>query len=115
MRFLRRALTWACEQGFTVENPLQSWRPLRERPVKKRRAMPPEEVQKLLAKSPVHRRVVYATFLASGVRRSELIQLLVTDLHLDRNLLVVRPEISKTAKLRAFSCPKGWWTRCGNT
>ena len=107
MRFLRRALAWACEQGFATENPLQSWRPLRERPVKKRRAMLPDEVQKLLVKSPVHRRVVYATFLAAGVRRSELMQLLITDLHLDRNLLIVRPEISKTGKLRRIFLPQG--------
>jgi integrase len=104
---LQRLLTWAVKQGLIAHNPLTGWQPLREVPRRKRRSMLPEEVRALLAAAPVHRRIVYAVFLATGVRRSELLQLERSDLDLEHGLLIVRPELTKSGKGRRVFLPQG--------
>jgi integrase len=107
VRYLRHVLAWALDQELIPANPLAKWKPLREKPIRQRRALAPGEVQRLLAVAPLHRRVVWAVFLAGGVRRSELIQLLIGDLDLDHSILIIRPEVSKTGKLRRIFFPEG--------
>jgi len=104
---LNRMLNWAEKQGIIPGNPIGDWQPLREVPRRKRRAMLPEEVRQLLAVAPIHRRIVYAMFLASGVRRGELLQLERSDLDLERGMLVVRPELTKSGKGRRVFLPRG--------
>lgn len=69
--------------------------------------MSPDEVKALLAVAPLHRRLVYAVFLATGVRRGELLQLERSDLDLERGILVVRAELTKSGKDRRAYLPQG--------
>jgi len=106
---LRRMLGWAVRREWAglTKNPLNPWRPLKEVRKHKRRAMTPDEAETLLQKSPVHRKIIWAVALASGLRRSELIQIQVSDFHADRALLIVRPEISKSSRRRVVPIPHG--------
>jgi len=103
----KRMLTWAEKQGLIATNPIAKWQPLREVQRRKRRSMLPDEVKTLLAVAPLHRRVAYAVFVASGVRRGELIQLERDDLDLKRGVLVLRPELTKSGKGRRVFLPQG--------
>jgi integrase len=107
VRYLRVMLAYAVDEDLLAGNPLARWRPLKEQTRRKRRAMTPQEVQRLLAVAPLHRRVVWAVFLSAGIRCSELIQLLIGDLDLGQGILIVRPEVSKTGKLRRIFLPEG--------
>src|SRR5262249_52396783 len=107
VRYLRVMLAYAVDEDLLAGNPWAKWRPLKEQARRKRRAMTPQEVQRLLAIAPLHRRVVWAVFLSAGIRRSELIQLLIADLDLEQGILIVPPEVSKTGKLRRIFLPEG--------
>ena len=102
---LRRMLGWAVQRELIPENPLRRWRPMKDQPTKKRRAMRPEEVQKLLKVAPLWRRMLFMVMLASGIRKSEARQLRIADLDGERNSLRVRPEIAKTGRGRIIPLP----------
>jgi integrase len=102
---LRRMLGWAVQRELIPENPLRRWKPMKDQPRKKRRAMRPEEVQKLLKAAPLWRRMLYMVLLASGLRKGEARQLRISDLDAERNLLRVRPEIAKTGRGRTIPLP----------
>ena len=102
---LRRMLGWATQRELIPDNPLRLWKPMKDQPRKKRRAMRPEEVQKLLKIAPVWRRMLYMTMLASGIRKGEAIQLKISDLDTEQYLLHVRPEIAKTGRGRTIPLP----------
>lgn len=107
VRYLRTALAWAAEHGLIPANPLRAWKPVREHAVRQRRALDEDEARRLLAASPPHRRVVWATMLATGVRRGEAIALRIDDLDPTRGTLTVRAEVSKTGKVRRIFLPAG--------
>ena len=102
---LRRMLGWAVQRELIPENPLRRWKAMKDTPTKKRRAMRPEEVQKLLKVAPLWRRMLYMVMLASGIRKGEARQLIIADLDTERNLLRVRPEIAKTGRGRIIPLP----------
>ena len=102
---LRRMLGWAVQRELIPENPLRRWKPMKDQPTKRRRAMPPDEVQKLLKAAPLWRRMLYMVMLASGIRKGEARQLIIADLDTERNLLRVRPEIAKTGRGRTIPLP----------
>ena len=102
---LRRMLGWAVQRELIPENPLRRWKPMKDHPRRKRRAMRPEEVQKLLKVAPLWRRMLYMTMLASGIRKGEAIQLKISDLDAEEYLLRVRPEIAKTGRGRTIPLP----------
>ena len=102
---LRRMLGWAVQRELIPENPLRRWKPMKDQPTKKRRAMRSDEVQKLLKVAPLWRRMLYMVMLASGIRKGEARQLIIADLDTERNLLRVRPEIAKTGRGRTIPLP----------
>ena len=102
---LRRMLGWAVQRELIPENPLHRWKPMKDQPRRKRRAMRPDEVQKLLKVAPMWRRMLYMVMLASGIRKSEARQLKISDLDTEQNLLQVRPEIAKTGRGRTIPLP----------
>ena len=103
---LRRMLHWAVQRQRIAENPLQLWKPIKDKPRKKRRALTPDEVPKLLAAAPVERRMLYMLMLATGLRRGEAIQLQITDLDFDNYQVTVRPEIAKSGRGRTIPVPR---------
>ena len=102
---LRRMLGWAVQRELIPENPLRRWKAMKDQPKRRRRAMRPDEVQKLLKAAPLWRRMLYMVMLASGIRKGEARQLIIADLDTERNLLRVRPEIAKTGRGRTIPLP----------
>jgi hypothetical protein len=59
IRYLKKVMDYAVDEELVPSNPLAKWRPLKEKARRKRRAMTPQEVQRLLAVAPLHRQVVW--------------------------------------------------------
>lgn len=109
MAIMRRMLQYAVdrESPGVARNLLIRWRPLREVPQKKRRALTSDEVQRLFEIAPVHRRMIWAVALATGQRRKELVLMQIEDYHPDHRLVVVRPEVAKNGRKRVVKIPEG--------
>lgn len=69
------------DRDYLEENPLRKLKKINTDPVKKRRALTPEEISRLLAHCLPERRLLYESALCTGLRANELRQL--TSLHLD--------------------------------
>jgi integrase len=74
---------WAVERGYLDDDPLKRLSAYDTSPQSYRRAMSPEEVQRLLQVAPPYRRLVYQVALYSGLRAKELRSLKVRDLNQD--------------------------------
>ncbi|MGE0536742.1 MAG: tyrosine-type recombinase/integrase [Pirellulales bacterium] len=105
---LRRMLRWGVSREWDglPRDPLRNWQPLKETP-RKRRALTPEEIARLLETAPVHRRLLWATMIATGIRRSEAIGMQIDDFDAERSLIVVRPEHAKSGRQRVIPIPRG--------
>jgi integrase len=94
-------LNWLQRQGMSRENPLKCvGRVDTSLTPQFRRALSPQEAQRLLAAAPSFRAVVYLVLLETGLRRSELQQLVWADFELDTPspFVRVRASITKTKK-----------------
>jgi integrase len=94
-------LNWLKKQRIIRENPLHGVERVDTRLTPQfRRALTPDEAQKLLAAAPPTRAVVYLVLLETGLRRSELSQLVLGDFDLDSPTpcVHVRASITKTKK-----------------
>jgi integrase len=101
---LKTMLSWAEQTERIAENPIRHVRMLRKDPVKVRRALSEEEITDLLdASSPAYR-LLWRTFLETGLRRGELAALRWTDLDLDGDcgMMHVRAEVTKTRRARTI-------------
>lgn len=74
---------WMRRSRMVTQNPLEFVDPVKLTPKQFRRALSPEQAQKLLAVAPRRRAVVYLTALQTGLRRNELKQLTAGDFALD--------------------------------
>lgn len=72
---------WCVKRDYLSQHPLQALGAIDATPQTTRRALTPEEIQRLLTHCAPHRRVLYATAMATGLRAGELRQL--TPAHLD--------------------------------
>lgn len=94
-------LNWLKKQRIIRENPLHGVERVDTRLTTQfRRALTPDEAQKLLAAAPPTRAVVYLVLLETGLRRSELNQLVWGDFDFDAPTpcVRVRASITKTKK-----------------
>ena len=89
---------WAVQRGYMLELPLRGMAPFAKKARSVRRALTPEEIQKLLMVAPPHRQLVYEVALCSGLRAGELSALRVSDLDVARNGLLLREECTKNRK-----------------
>lgn len=92
---------WMKKQRLIAENPLFGVERVDTRLTPQfRRALKPDEAQKLLRAAPPTRAVVYLVLLETGLRRSELNQLVFGDFDLDspNPCVHVRASITKTKK-----------------
>lgn len=105
---LKRMFHWAVRQEWMglLRNPLETWEPLKETP-RRRPALKEREIQQLLRAAPVHRRMIWAVMLATGLRRSEAIALEQSDFHRQRSTIMVRAELTKSARTRIIPIPMG--------
>lgn len=86
---------WCVERGFLIENPLKGLRPFDKKPKTKRRAMSPDEIQKLLANCKPERRLLYEVALCSGLRANELRSLRKKHLDAERGGLILEADWTK--------------------
>jgi len=75
---------WCVKRGYLMDDPLKNFIPFDKTPQSIRRAMTVEEIGKLLAVAPEHRRLLYEVALCSGLRAGELRSLSVDDLDMER-------------------------------
>lgn len=78
---LQALCTWCVKREYLYVNPLQALGAIDASPQVIRRLLTPKEIRLLLATCPPHRRMLYATAMATGLRAGELRQL--TPAHLD--------------------------------
>lgn len=109
---LRSMLKWAAERNLVASNPIANVKPLKVQKkdkAKVRRALTPEEVERLLdpKNSPRGQDLIWAMFLGTGLRKNELSELLWTDIRFDHQpaLLTVRSEISKNGEEDVLPLP----------
>jgi integrase len=98
---------WLVEQGFAVENPFASLKPVKlpPRDSQFRRSLSFAEMGRLLAVAPPHRRLVYLVAAYTGLRRKEMMNLRWADLHLDGEAPFVRVPASISKNRRSASLP----------
>jgi len=102
---LKTMLNWGVTSGVIAENPIRHVKQLPKRPVKVRRAMCEEEIERLLAVSSPRFRLVFKTLLETGLRFGELASLRWRDLDLTKGAITVRAEVTKTHKGRTIPIP----------
>lgn len=96
---LRTMLNWAVGRKRIGSNPLRTITNLPEEP-KQARALLPEEVHRLLETSTPHYRDIWYAYLATGLRKMELANLLFSDIDWDGREIVVRAQSAKNRRER---------------
>ena len=97
---------WMRKQRLVRDNPLLGVERVDTRLTPQfRRALTPEEAQKLLSAAPPTRAVVYLVLLETGLRRSELNQLVWGDFDFDSSTPCVRVRASITKTKKEASIP----------
>ncbi|MBN2130873.1 MAG: tyrosine-type recombinase/integrase [Sedimentisphaerales bacterium] len=86
---------WCVDRGYLDDNPLRRLGKFDISPRDTRRPMTVEEVSRLLKVAPPHRRLLYETALASGLRAGELRSLTVAHLDLARGGLYLEARWTK--------------------
>ena len=81
---LRAFCLWCVERGYLDLNPLKNLRAFDRTPQTQRRALTADEIERLLQAAPSHRRLLYQTALATGLRATELRHLTLRHLDLER-------------------------------
>jgi len=99
---------WLIQRRLITVNPLDSIK-LRHPEYKDKRALEPEEIQKIFAAVALHSQnplmlrrntAMVALLFFCGLRLSEFISLKVTDVDMEKQMLTVRAETSKSKKTR---------------
>jgi integrase len=98
---LNNMLNKGVEWGRIGSNPLAGLKPLRhDKPVKQRRSLNVEEIDRLFANSPAYLLPAWRTFACTGLRLKELADLRFSDIDVERQTLTVRAEVAKSKKAR---------------
>ena len=100
-------LRWLVVQGLARENPLQHVQRIdtRGRSKQFRRALTRDELGRLLAVAPPHRRIVYLTAAFTGLRRAELSSLRWSDVELVPGSACIRVRASMSKNRKAAVLP----------
>ena len=82
-------------------NPIAGIKPLRhDKPKKKRRSLLLAELQSILDASPDYLRPVWLTYMSTGIRRSELVELTFKDIDFQRKMLIIPASLAKNHQER---------------
>ena len=98
---------WCKRHGYRDKNPLDGLAPFDTTPQTIRRAMTPEEIERLLKACAPHRKLLYQTALLSGLRKNELRNLTIEHLDQQDRGLHLDPAWTKNRKPGFQSLP-GW-------
>jgi len=108
---LKSFCRWAVQRGYLAADPLMGLAPFNTTPETTRRAMTDDEVKRLLASAPEHRRLLYEVALTTGLRAGELRSLTTDDLDTDGCGLILHPEWTKNRKRGFQALPSALVTR----
>lgn len=100
---LSTSLNWAAsaEGGRIIHaNPVVAVKPLPKKPTKERRALTVDEILLIFDAAPDYLRPALQLYLQTGIRRTELVSLLFDDVDLQRKLITIRAENTKSKKQR---------------
>jgi integrase/recombinase XerC len=97
---------WCVERGYLEADPLKKFKGFDTTPKTQRRAMTREEIQRLLAVAPRHRRLLYEVALMSGLRGNELRQLSPDHLDLGECGLHLEAKWTKNRKQQFLPLPR---------
>ena len=95
---LKAFCDWCVNRGCLEENPLKCLQRFDATPATQRRALTPEEIQRLLAAVPAGRRRLYGAACTTGLRAGELRALRVKHLDIERGCLLLEAEWTKNRK-----------------
>jgi integrase len=95
---LKSFCRWCVTRNYLAGNPLKALQRFNTTPQTVRRALTPEEVQKIYAAAPEHRALLYEVAIVSGLRRGELRALSVDDLDVTNCGLRLHAEWTKNRK-----------------
>ena len=98
---------WCKRHGYLDKNPLDGLAPFDTTPQTIRRALTPEEIERLLEACAPHRKLLYQTALLSGLRKNELRNLTIEHLDQQDRGLHLDPAWTKNRKPGFQSLP-GW-------
>ncbi|MEW6359291.1 MAG: site-specific integrase [Planctomycetota bacterium] len=88
--FLKQMLKYGVERRLVGSSPIEALKPKRETDKRASRALEPEEVQLLLGHATEAMRPVWLTFLMTGMRKGELVNLRWSDVDLDQGVIHIR-------------------------
>ena len=89
---------WCVERNYLEKDPLKGLKRFDSTAQSRRRAMTPDEIQRLLQVAPPPRQLLYAVACATGLRAHELTSLQVADLDQANQGLVLDPRWTKNRK-----------------
>ena len=88
-------IKWCRSRSYIDENPLVELTEYDTEPEEEKRALTAEELRGILAVCPPHRRILYATAIATGLRANEIRQLTVHDLDVKGRELRLKKRTTK--------------------
>ena len=98
---------WCVQRGYLAEDPLKDMVPFDATPRTHRRAMTADEIARLLEACPPHRRLLYETAFATGLRANELRSLRVEHLDVEHGGLHLDAAWTKNRKAGVQPVPEG--------
>ena len=90
--------SWAMKRDYINENPLAAMASFDTTPVSQRRALMPEEIGRLIAAAPEHRKILYEVAIKTGLRARELRSLTPLSVDINREALILNPVFTKNRK-----------------
>ena len=103
LRILKAFLNWGVTFEYLESNPLHRVKAMPEYSDVDRRALAGEEVKRLVASQ---RGTIWRFLIATGLRKSEFIQLVRSDLDFEKMEVKVRRSITKRGRSRIIPMPK---------
>ena len=95
---LKALCGWCVTRGYLNDDPLRSLIPFDATPRTIRRALTPNEIMRLIAVAPEHRKLLYQVALSTGLRAGELRALQVDDIDIERGCLHLDPAWTKNRR-----------------
>lgn len=95
---IRSFCSWAQRRGYLDSDPLANLSAFDHSPRTKRRALDQDEIKRLLAAAPEHRRIVYEVALTTGLRAGELRALTLDSLDEEARALILDASWTKNRR-----------------
>lgn len=89
---------WAVKRSYLQTNPVSELGRYNDSPLNARRALTPEEICRIMAVAPPHRRILYETALLSGLRAGELRALTARCIDSAQGILILDAAWTKNRK-----------------